>query len=686
MNTAILAIGYWIATAAFAALVAALVAGRRSGQSSRAVLAAAIGLLAWSTAGAVTASVVLPPVLARAAFGALELVRNAGIAFVLLRLLQPQRLGQPFRLALVGGLWLLWLASGVTVVAEAGSASALLRDYAMFARLLVCVVGLVLLEQTLRNTRSDYDWNIKYLAFGFGVPLVFDFVMLADALLFHGVDTALAQARGFVTALAAPLIHVAVRRNRRQPLRVSISRQFVFGTSMLVAAGGYLLLVATAGYYIRAFGGDWGEVLQIVLAAAAALAAVVVVASRRVRRELQLLIARNLFAYKYDYRAEWLRITQTLSRADADEALDVRALRAIGSLVGANGGALWLGRDAAGRFEFHVAHRVQWQGLASFEPSEGLLHWLGDREWIIDLADCRRAPERHADLALPAWLLQDGARLLVPLKLHDDLIGCLLLDEPAASGELIWEDFDVLRAAARQAASYLAQAEAERSLSEAQQFQAFSQMSAFVVHDLKTLVAQLSLLAKNARVHKSNPAFVDDMVTTLDHVVARMTRLVAQLRGGDLAASTRVLLAAVIEQVLRERAGTAPPPRLRCAVPHVEVLADAQRLAAVIGHVVQNAQDATPPDGDVCLEVTVDGANAVIAIADTGHGMDAHFVRSRLFRPFESTKGVAGMGIGAFQARQYLRSLGGDVAVTSEPGRGTCFELRLPLAVPLGEP
>jgi signal transduction histidine kinase len=70
----------------------------------------------------------------------------------------------------------------------------------------------------------------------------------------------------------------------------------------------------------------------------------------------------------------------------------------------------------------------------------------------------------------------------------------------------------------------------------------------------------------------------------------------------------------------------------------------------------------------------------VITVSDTGAGMDAVFIRDRLFRPFDSTKGDAGMGIGAFQARHIVRLAGGELEVTSQPGAGTTFAVRLPAA------
>jgi signal transduction histidine kinase len=101
------------------------------------------------------------------------------------------------------------------------------------------------------------------------------------------------------------------------------------------------------------------------------------------------------------------------------------------------------------------------------------------------------------------------------------------------------------------------------------------------------------------------------------------------------------------------------------------VAADPDHLTSIIEHAIRNAQEATAPDGQVTVEIGAVRERPLLAVVDTGSGMDAQFIRERLFRPFDTTKGSRGMGIGAFQIREYLRSLQGEVEVQSEPGKGT---------------
>jgi putative PEP-CTERM system histidine kinase len=274
----------------------------------------------------------------------------------------------------------------------------------------------------------------------------------------------------------------------------------------------------------------------------------------------------------------------------------------------------------------------------------------------------------------------DQLWLIVPLRHDEDLLGFVILVRPRAPQMINWEVLDVLKTAARQSASYLALERAARALAEARQFEGFNRLSAFVVHDLKNLIAQLSLVARNAERHRHNPAFVDDAMGTIRNSVDKMSRLLTQLRGSShRLGTTQVDLVQVAREATRLRAIQEPAPSFESDVGDpIPVQADADRLGAVIAHVIQNAQEATPRDGHVKVRVGRIGRNAVIDVVDTGSGMDADFVRERLFKPFDSTKGLTGMGVGAYDARELIASLGGRVVVESAPGEGTRFRMLIP--------
>jgi putative PEP-CTERM system histidine kinase len=281
---------------------------------------------------------------------------------------------------------------------------------------------------------------------------------------------------------------------------------------------------------------------------------------------------------------------------------------------------------------------------------------------------------------VPAWLRAlPGAWLVVPVIAQDELLGFAVLATPRARVEVNWEVRDLLKTAARQVATFLEQVRASEALLEARKFEAFNKMSAFVVHDLKNLVAQLALLSKNAERHRHNPRFQDDMFATVKHVEERMNRLLLQLgsasRGEENLRPIR--LAKLVERVVAAKKIAGADILVQAADAQVATLGYEQRFERVVGHLLQNAIDATRESGEVRVRVDAEGPDAVIEIADSGCGMSEAFVRERLFRPFQSTKGN-GMGIGVYEVAQYARDMGGRIEVDSRPGAGTRFKLMLP--------
>jgi putative PEP-CTERM system histidine kinase len=288
--------------------------------------------------------------------------------------------------------------------------------------------------------------------------------------------------------------------------------------------------------------------------------------------------------------------------------------------------------------------------------------FLRDRQWVVNLSELHRKPELYDNLERSAWLEgQDWAWLIVPMLQQDQLMGFVVLGKPGARIGFNWEDSDLLKMVGRQAASYFAWFEANEALAQSRQFEAFTRLSAYVMHDLKNLAGQLSLVVSNARRHMGNLEFVADAVETAGNAVSKMNRLLAQLRQSrQRMREARVVAASgIIEAVTRERAVASPIPKFVVSDEGLEALVDPDRLSSVLQHLVQNAQEATPDDGKVEVRLRRDGDWTVIEIEDTGCGMDEEFIRERLFRPFDTTKGDAGMGVGVYESREFARALGG---------------------------
>lgn len=546
--------------------------------------------------------------------------------------------------------------------------------------LFTAVYGLVLLEFFYRAIPERSRWGGKPVVLALGCLFAFDIYLFADALMFSRLDPVTWSVRGLVHSLTIPLVAISASRNPEWTFRISVSRHVVFHSTALAASGLYLLLISGAGYYMRYFGGEWGEALQLVLLFGGALLLGVLAFSGAFRARLRVLLAKHFFAYRYDYRTEWLGVTQALSVAGDGSSLGESVVRALSDLVESPGGGVWL-RGADGSYSQQARLNMPHSGVVEHEDS-AFCSFLREREWVVNLAQARSGVSQGDSLGmLPAWSSEIADMwLIVPLISSGVLVGFVILLTPRTPVDVNWEVLDLLKTAGRQAASYFARMQATEALIEARKFDAFNRMSAFVVHDLKNLVAQMSLMLRNAERHKDNPEFQADMLDTVRHVEERMRGLMAQLmEKTPINQRKPVALKSLVEHIVQSKRMFHPRLSLAEGAPELFVLAHAERLERILGHIVQNALDATSEHGSVSVELSQERKQACITVLDTGSGMSAAFVRDQLFKPFQTTK-ASGMGIGAYESQQYVRELGGSLTVHSEVGSGSRFDIRLPIA------
>lgn len=546
----------------------------------------------------------------------------------------------------------------------------------------LALIGLVLVEQYFRNIRTDLRWRIKFLCFALGGMFAYDFYLYSDALLFQRINPDLWLARGAVSALLPPLFIVSAARNPQWSVDVFVSRQVVFHSATLLGAGIYLLLMATAGYYIKIYGGEWGTVAQIVFLVGAFLLLALLLFSGQMRARTRVFLSKNFFNYAYDYREEWLRIITMLSDTGSGLALEERIIVALGQAVESPSGVLWV-RESNGHLVWRASFGEPELDVPLVDGGDAVIRYMEDKEWIVNLPEMVTMPEAYDGLNRPIWLEPaSDAWLLVPLfQQKRCMSGLLLLTRPRTPIHWNWEVIDLLKTSSRLAASYLALEDAGRALAEARQFEGFNRLSAFIIHDLKNLIAQLSLVVRNAERHHNNPEFMRDAIKTVDHAVGKMSRLMSQLKNSGSAQSEKVIdLGALVREVLESRKAQAPIPTCDMFRQSILVRANRDRLASSFEHIIQNAQDAAGKNGRVHIRMKMSkSGHAAVEIEDNGRGMDEEFIRTRLFKPFETTKGVTGMGIGAYESREYIRSLGGELSVTSEPGKRTLFSFSIPV-------
>ncbi len=551
---------------------------------------------------------------------------------------------------------------------------------------LICAVLVVVAaEQVGRNRSPAAYWAIKHVLTAVGLLASYDIIMFSATYVFGDVPVSLWQGRGFVNAIVTiPLVY-GIDRLRKSAVEKRVGAAGTFFTTIMLMVGCYLFFVAVVGTYVRSFAGTWGGALEVTVLVGSVSLLVVIALSAEARAIIRVFVQKYFVAQKYDYREEWLRFVRTL---DGDgPALDrndlgVRVLRAMANITGSPDGGLWIHND---NDEFvPVAGRLCGANAPTFENARTENHWvelLTQNNWIMDVEGL--LPPGLEREQIPEWLRKNPqVWLVIPLGVSGRMEGLIVLEPPLSNDRMLtWEDLDLLRTAATQSAGSLALQRALDDIGQLQQFEAFNRLVAFLMHDLKNVLAQQQLVVKNFPRFRNNPEFIEDAILTVDNATQRMARLIEQLKGGsDTPQRRRFRFDEVCRDALRSVSDRSPKP-VAVQVPAVSVSGDPDRLRSALVHLLRNAQDATAVDGEVSFHADfIDGVVTII-IADTGEGMTEEFLRDRLFKPFESTKGVMGMGVGAYQAREYIRELGGQLQVASRLKVGTRFTLTIPALV-----
>jgi putative PEP-CTERM system histidine kinase len=619
-----------------------------------------------------------------------ETLRDAGWFCLLSALISRQQFDNNYFLFLKSGLAkVLALLIVFTLILEIFSdlryqiQQFLGQDLRIFAHVIFAIIGLMLVEQLYRNSDLDLHWTIKFLCLGLGALFTIDFIVYSKSLLFVHLDSLLWSSRGFINVLIVPLFAISILRlQTNDALKITASRKIVFHTTVLLGSGLYLILMSLAGFYIRDYGGNWGEVAQIIFIFLAVLLLLILFLSGKVRAMTKVFVNKHFLHYRYDYRDEWIKLSKTISQLDSINELSGFIIKTLSELADCSGGGLWL-KNEQGDFYLAEESYLGFSPPQLIEADQPIIQFLIKKQWVIDFFELSKSPEVYDEVDLSQWQAeQNKISLIIPLFRQNEIEALVVLTKAKLHRQLNWEDHDLLKTVGMQLTNALALSHASDALSRSRQFEAYNRLSAFLVHDLKNLVAQVSLIVKNAEKYKNNPEFIDDSIETLKNVVSKIEYLLSQLKKGMIKADNNIIinLAEIIKDVAIQQAGNKPALQLKTSLDKADILAEKEKITAILGHLVQNAQEATADDGFVILELSKDEQHAIIKVIDNGSGMDNKFIAERLFKPFDTTKGNAGMGIGVYEARDYIVRHSGSCNVESKLGVGSTFTIKLPLA------
>jgi putative PEP-CTERM system histidine kinase len=602
-------------------------------------------------------------------------LRDAGWFAAILALLQHESDGE--------SLWKrLGVTAGILIAAELGFAlSGATIDTGLGLRLSTPVVqfataimGLVLLENLLLNVSAPRRWSVRLMAISLATLFVYNILLSIPQFLGGEPIAGFVAAQPFVYLLVLPLLIITGVRTTSFKLKVHSSRAVVFQSATLVFAGILLQGTALAALYLRSFGGASVITLSIVLGVAGVLTILVVLSSRTARSQIKIFISENFYNYKYDYRVEWTKFIQALSQHHEQGAPD-RALRTLTDLLDSQGGVLWMRHPGWRQF----APAASWCFGESWGPVEP------DDPILLDLT-----PESIGFLEVSnhgsgIWQQRfPRAWIAVPLHFRGELVGFAVLRHPRAARRLDWEDQNLVSLVAMQLALFLVHEQVSQELADSQQLMEFNKRVAFALHDLKNTIGQLKLVLHNANRFGDNPEFRNDMMGTIHQAVENLQSLMGKLRNqpNDAAPGdpkSRVDVCAVLAKCAERRSASGVIFEAPAAPIYVD-FPGAEQFATALEHVVSNAVEASTAESNVHLRADRQNGRICVSVEDHGVGMSPEFIADELFRPLRTTK-QKGLGIGAYQARAIMRSLGGDMEVHSTVGKGTTVSLLFPASI-----
>ena len=249
---------------------------------------------------------------------------------------------------------------------------------------------------------------------------------------------------------------------------------------------------------------------------------------------LKVYLNKHFFHYRYDYRDEWIKLSKTISQLNSINELSGFIINTLSELADSSGGGLWL-KNEQGDFYFAEESNLGFIPPQLIKSDQSLIKFLTKKQWIIDFFEFSNSPELYDEVDLSQWHAeQNNISLIIPLFRQNELVAFVVLTKAKVPRQLIWEDHDLLKTVGLQLTNALALSHVSDALSRSRQFEAYNRLSAYLVHDLKNLVAQVSLIVKNAEKHKYNPEFIDDSIATLENVVNKIEHLLGQLKKGQI--------------------------------------------------------------------------------------------------------------------------------------------------------
>ena len=477
----------------------------------------------------------------------------------------------------------------------------------------------------------------------------------------------------------------AVFHHRLLNRQIFVSRKVVYSFIIPSFLAIYLLGFGAVTFIMRAFGYNMAYVLNWLLVTAGCVLAGIFALSPQWRRRAHFFISTHFYNNKYEYRDEWLSLSQHLQGVTTEIEVVSAMRKVLSESLYTSRIFIWLGDEKRGfRLVETPVNGNRKKEAEYISQQNRLLSYLKKHTYFY--TDDTR-PDSHWHEIINSednFLTPLDLKLLVPLAIGHQVVGLIAIGSEFTGGRYGEDDFDLLSALGGQTASALLAIRTGEELSHVREQQAWHRLSAFVLHDIKNAATMLSLLQNNAPENIHKPEFQQDMLELVNDALKRMNRVENQLR--TLNNKIEPKQETFNLNTFLEKSCKVLESKLRglqvniTSAPDIEVCSDSTLLASILENLSLNSLEAGGGETKITLNTYLDHVlkTVVIEFSDNGPGIHEELLPDGLFEPFRTSKD-GGSGIGLWQARQMMLNLDGNIEARNNTHGGALFVLGLPL-------
>jgi putative PEP-CTERM system histidine kinase len=605
---------------------------------------------------------------------------------------QPSRKSKSWRpyivlISITGLLLFIWAL--LDIAEDLNRIRAALPDFSIssinllyFLQLLVTsTIILIHLENTFRSADRPQRSTTGLMLFFVAAIFAGMVYIASQGLIYRHMTGGSLRALNIISCIASLGILWQSGRSRVFEAEVKLTRGTIYSSGVILLLGFYLLIIGVVAKVLQYAGGSLEIFISAIAGALIVLILLVILVSQSVQLRAKRLVDQYFSPDRFDYRQQWSRFAESMaSVTDLDDLINVSSRDIMEIIKPLNISVFVLDRDD--RDFVNILNSGREVKSGKFAGQSALIDYLFRSADPVPLEKLYKESELAHELDLIVNS-PDDFEICLPLVTSRKTVGVIFLGPRRGDKSYTDEDYSFLDTWAHQLAVSILQMKFAENLAEARELESYHRLSAFVVHDLKNAVSMLSLLLKNAEKNISNPEFQAEAINTVDGAVEKMKSIIA--RFSSPAAEYEVTRSSFpadkpISEVIRS-SGVDKMKGIDFTCDYndeLSITSNPGMIEKILNNLVINAIEAQDGRGSVRVDIESNGREITYAVTDSGPGIDPDFIRRKLFRPFETTK-KKGLGIGLYQCREMARSMGGDLHVESEVGKGSTFKLVLPI-------